>query len=358
VYCVVAWGSTRAQSMIENASQYYTSEFFTAMVESIHAQSMIENASEFVTAMFVTDFNLSFRENISSEQGWSDLRDGAGWSDLGDFATQAVDRLNEDRMVFQDLKLWQDERKAERIRLGLGRDVPGFFQDMDDLVLGRCLAEGGQARIYEAGEGYVAKVFDMQVFGLAEHLKQMPTGVLNAFKRDTREGSPLSLICGATLLKDGRFAVVMQRKWGDLRTLIKLRLSEKDFQGPPFTFEEVIMMMFGIAKDMMSLQSESPPILHRDLKAANVLVQCSHQSEITEITVCDMECNMMVNGTGFWRAPEILYELLKRPQDRTDPFSEKSDIYSYGMTCYDSYYTGRATVFTELCSSVCQICDH
>jgi hypothetical protein len=147
VYCVVAWGSTRAQSMIENASQYYTSEFFTAMVESIHAQSMIENASEFVTAMFVTDFNLSFRENISSEQGWSDLRDGAGWSDLGDFATQAVDRLNEDRMVFQDLKLWQDERKAERIRLGLGRDVPGFFQDMDDLVLGRCLAEGGQARI-------------------------------------------------------------------------------------------------------------------------------------------------------------------------------------------------------------------
>lgn len=322
-----AWGSTRAQSMIENARQNYTSELFTAMVESTRAQRMIENASEFFTATEESEFTVTEETHL---QGWSEIQDGA---------TQAVNRLNEDRMVFQDLKLRQDERKAERIRLGLGRDVPGFFQDMDDLVLGRLLAEGAQAYIYEAcyagGKGYVAKVFKMEGFSLEDLLKQMPTGVLNAFERDTREGSPLSLICGATLLKDGRFAVLMQRKWGDLRTLINLRLKGKAFDDPPFTFEEVIMMMFGIAKDMMSLQSESPPILHRDLKATNVLVQSSHESEITEITVCDMEFNLMVSGTGFWRAPEILIELLKRPSNRDIAFSEKSDIYSYGMTCYE-----------------------
>ena len=45
---------------------------------------------------------------------------------------------------------------------------------------------------------------------------------------------------------------------------------------------------------------------------------------------------MLVQGTGFWRAPEVLKELLKEERDRSvEIWTEKVDIYSFAMTCYE-----------------------
>jgi serine/threonine protein kinase len=49
--------------------------------------------------------------------------------------------------------------------------------------------------------------------------------------------------------------------------------------------------------------------------------------------VADFEISVGVCGTRFWRAPEILGDVKNR---RVNPqsFTEKSDVYSYAMTCY------------------------
>jgi serine/threonine protein kinase len=49
-------------------------------------------------------------------------------------------------------------------------------------------------------------------------------------------------------------------------------------------------------------------ILHRDLKASNVLVHSSPTETgfDSSITVAGSECSLAVAGTAFWRAPEIL----------------------------------------------------
>jgi serine/threonine protein kinase len=55
---------------------------------------------------------------------------------------------------------------------------------------------------------------------------------------------------------------------------------------------------------------------------------------------------MLVQGTGFWRAPEVLAELQKiQASDRNvEIWTEKVDVYSYAMTCYE-VLTGHVPFF-------------
>lgn len=134
---------------------------------------------------------------------------------------------------------------------------------------------------------------------------------------------------------------------GDLRTLIDDRMKQHNNQGPPFSIMFATRIMHEIALGMQHLHDHG--ILHRDLKAANVLVTNAFgefptevNTELMDIKVADFECSMLVKGTGFYRAPEILKQLRVqsrlRGQERIDfrlHFTEEADVYSYGMTCYE-----------------------
>jgi serine/threonine protein kinase len=101
--------------------------------------------------------------------------------------------------------------------------------------------------------------------------------------------------------------------------------------------------MHNIAQGMRGLHARG--VLHRDLKAANVLVEIYSgdlsdrkflETDFFDVVLADFESSMLVQGTGFWRAPEVLQELLKQPWDRNPQmWTEKVDVYSYAMTCYE-----------------------
>jgi serine/threonine protein kinase len=40
-----------------------------------------------------------------------------------------------------------------------------------------------------------------------------------------------------------------------------------------------------------------------------------------------------VTGTGFWRAPEVLEQVKRRVPSQELVFTEKADVYSFGMMC-------------------------
>ena len=263
------------------------------------------------------------------------------------------------------------EENLEFLRRLQSEDPVGeFFEDSTggEYVLGKKIAAGGQADIYEShefeygGEKFtlpvpvVMKVFKAGI-SLVDLREQWPLAllyILHPMHPHYREKAPAfcNSIYNGYLLGDGRFAFVMLRMWGDLRQLMDLRMRHNGNLRPPFMMADgnyleccILDIMLNIAWGMSELHGEGT--LHRDLKASNILIdcrgnKCSDYDPVTNLNhdlqcfVADFECSIGVVGTGYWRAPEIL-EAVKNRTWSTTPnlFTTKSDVYSYGMICYE-----------------------
>ncbi|KAG0569076.1 hypothetical protein KC19_6G063900 [Ceratodon purpureus] len=234
-----------------------------------------------------------------------------------------------------------------------------FFHDWgDSLKVRKKIAEGGQAEIFEAefqdedGMPSPCDKIVVKVFKSYHPLKDLERiWPLGMFKPQLYSLSTVSThfiheycchIYGATLLENGRFAFVLGRYWGDLRKLIDLKRRESAKYN--FRQEKVLQeIMLEMAKGMQKLHHHK--ILHRDLKASNVLVHLdgsdptqlqnfdlSHKGYTLD--VADFESSVAVVGTGFWRAPEVLIAL-KNKEFGPKTWTRKGDVYSYAMTCYE-----------------------
>lgn len=253
----------------------------------------------------------------------------------------------------------------------------GFFKQIGDRIeYGRKIGEGSQAEVYEVrmgNEKLALKVFK-DGSALRDLLKQWPHGI---FRSTTRLSMPNILCSGASsvvygkiytcpvnvgiLLLDGRFALPMVKCDGDLRQLIDFKMRENENLRPPFGDREALAIMVQIARGMQALHDDN--IVHRDLKASNVLFDATahrdgggaNEDENVAKIVCmvaDFECTIGVVGTGFWRAPEVLVAL-KFYTLTLDTFTKKTDVYSYGMTCYE-ILTGRVPFEGEHRSDACR----
>ncbi|KAG0599020.1 hypothetical protein M758_12G120800 [Ceratodon purpureus] len=320
--------------------------------------------SEFVTALgrelepattSTTAFVTALEERIErSKSHWSELTQPSQCISLEEEA--AIKHENEE--LFKTLKC-HPEWGEFFYYFGDHTKVLG---SMGLLELGEKFAEGAQAELFHArihwrhlhriewdkeyGTDWVVKVFRKGT--LVQHLQQQwPNGLfkMNAdIIERTKLGKPLGgrhycAVQCATLLEDGRFAFVMVKEDEDLRTLIDRKMLERGPDCGPFQKEVVEEIMYRVAQGVNQLHSLD--IVHRDLKASNVLVDPSPSGKYLWCFVADFESSVGVVGTGFWRAPEILQACRdKNVSARLKLFSKSADAYSYGMTCYE-ILTGR-----------------
>ncbi|KAG0554773.1 hypothetical protein KC19_12G117600 [Ceratodon purpureus] len=320
------------------------SEFLTALGRE-HDQATT-SAPVFVTAL---------EERIErSKSHWSELTQPSQCLSLEDEA--AIKLENEE--LFKTL-----ERHPEwgEFFYYFG-DHTKVLGSMGLLELGEKFAEGAQAELFhariqswdpeliewdqESGREWVVKVFRKGT--LMQHLQQQwPNGLFKMSAHiieHTRLGKPLrdrhycNVHC-ATLLEDGRFAFVMVKEEEDLRTVIDRKMLERGRDCGPFQKEVVEEIMYRVALGMDQLHILD--IVHRDLKASNVLVDPSPDGAYLYCFVADFESSVGVVGSGFWRAPEILQACRdKNVSKRPELFSKSADAYSYGMTYYE-VLTGR-----------------
>ncbi|KAG0603176.1 hypothetical protein M758_10G071900 [Ceratodon purpureus] len=236
----------------------------------------------------------------------------------------------------------------------------GIWKSMGELVVGEKFAEGGQAELFHAkvtwwdpknnegderyGREYVVKVFKKGTF-LRDLISQLPHGLLQKhveemenLKSPTPKEMPryLCQVHRGILLKNGQFAFLMQKDDFDLRSLIDRKMGlRSDGDCGPFSKEDGEVMMYDIALGVEWLHNRD--IIHRDLKASNVLVN-EHKIMWPKwwCFVADYECSIGVVGTGFFRAPEILQACKEKlTSQRPEVFSRAADVYAYGMTCYE-----------------------
>ncbi|KAG0601270.1 hypothetical protein M758_11G097700 [Ceratodon purpureus] len=323
------------------ATQYY----------SARIQSMIEHRAkcsddvEYEIASSKVHWSTVDRPAGRTSERRSAAQEGGGSSEDGSEGAEVIDERELDEDI---LKANREAIKEQRQHHAWGR----CFQEERDRLYerGEKIAEGGEAKIYagirtdllegEEGRDVVFKVFP-RGYHLQDLVKLWPEG---AFSSPYERGTKIEHVM--LLPNDGRIAMVMRQAWGDLRRLIDMKKQANGNQGPPFNTNEVFGKMWWIACEMMWLHKDD--VVHRDLKASNVLLygdggdfstRCINLERIDNDwmeKISDYECALGVMGTGFWRAPEVLLGM-RDGKKRCSPtlFTKKSDVYSYGMLCYE-----------------------
>lgn len=86
---------------------------------------------------------------------------------------------------------------------------------------------------------------------------------------------------------------------------------------------------------MNFLHTQPTPIIHRDLKSLNILVNCRWTAKISDFGLSRFKATdgsqaLMTSqcGTFQWMAPEVIGGQM---------YSEKADIYSYGINLWEIY---------------------
>jgi len=200
-----------------------------------------------------------------------------------------------------------------------------------ELKIMRQITKGGQAKIFLAKylktqQDVVVKTYRCGV-NPGELRRQMES-VMKACGHD----SGLCQMIGVSVDEKGRVSTVMELMAGDLRKL----LDHKDLH---LSYQDRMLILGVIASGMKKLHECG--IIHKDLKASNVLVGatpfgCTNQWTWSNVKIGDYESSdSVVEGSGFLRALEVLRAL----RDGTNvEYSTAVDVYGFGMLWYQALY--------------------
>jgi len=84
-----------------------------------------------------------------------------------------------------------------------------------------------------------------------------------------------------------------------------------------------------IAAGMVYLHSSTPPIVHRDLKSPNILLNADNKSLVADFGLSRVYSSRSMTvqvGTPFWMAPEVLL---------AQKYDTKVDVFSYGVILWE-----------------------
>ncbi|GLD94656.1 hypothetical protein PINS_up003280 [Pythium insidiosum] len=194
--------------------------------------------------------------------------------------------------------------------------------DFKDIALGRVLGEGAFGKVYEGklrGKSVAVKVLVCQ---------DLRSDILKEFQGEVEIMTMLRHpnICrllGVCMDPPNRALIVelMQRGslWGVLRTHRKT-----------LTLDMRARFIYDTAKGMSYLHHFDRPILHRDLKSPNLLVDKNYNIKLSDFGLARVKAHVQTMtgncGTVQWMAPEVL---------GNQKYTEKADVFSFGIVIWE-----------------------
>ncbi|KAK7377048.1 hypothetical protein VNO80_02468 [Phaseolus coccineus] len=193
----------------------------------------------------------------------------------------------------------------------------------EDLDIGERIGIGSYGEVYRADcngtEVAVKKFLDQDFSGDA----------LAQFKSEVeimlRLRHPNVVLFMGAITRPPQFSILTEfLPRGSLYRLLhrpNLRLDEK----------KRLRMALDVAKGMNYLHTSHPPIVHRDLKSPNLLVDRHWIVKVCDFGLSRMKHHTFLSskscaGTPEWMAPEVL---------RNEPANEKCDVYSFGVILWE-----------------------
>jgi len=160
-----------------------------------------------------------------------------------------------------------------------------------------------------------------------------------------RHKNILSLV-GVCIEDENRVCLFELMDWGSVRSLL-------DAKDPRFTWEARLKVAVGTARGLACLhESVDPPIVHRDMKSENILLDGQGEARISDFGLCTLahhearrrslrqKVTMTVGtikGTYGYLAPEV---------HSSGRVSTKSDVYAFGVFLLE-LLTGRKPIETS-----------
>lgn len=222
----------------------------------------------------------------------------------------------------------ETEREA-RVRTRLQQAAGSFRINESELKVGAKLGIGSFGVVHRA------KWNDTDVAFKTMHADEMNDDTVNAFAEEIRMMRALRhpnivLFIGA-VIQPNRMGIVSElMKRGNLEQLLHGTGGQSDTLCQNGLLRR--QMAADCARGMLYLHSLSPPVVHHDLKPANLLVDANWTLKVSDFGMSELKnytygsnCKAP-GGTPEWMAPEAL---------RGDDVSEKSDVYSFGVILWE-----------------------
>ncbi|RLN54950.1 hypothetical protein BBP00_00008709 [Phytophthora kernoviae] len=131
-------------------------------------------------------------------------------------------------------------------------------------------------------------------------------------------------------------AVTEYMEGGDLRSTLE-RFEQVEHRAHGFD-DDKLKIALHIVEGLTYLHALNPPVLHRDLKSKNILLNKHLDAKLTDFGVSRESADVTMTagvGTSLWMAPEVMIG---------DRYNEKADMFSFGVVlgeldCQDLPYS-------------------
>nr|GEV10680.1 dual specificity protein kinase splA-like [Tanacetum cinerariifolium] len=193
----------------------------------------------------------------------------------------------------------------------------------EDLIIGEQIGQGSCGTVYHAlwyGSDVAIKVFSRQEYS---------DDVILSFRQEVslmkRLRHPNILLFMGAVTSPQRLCIVTEfLPRGSLFRLLQRNTTKLDWR-------RRVHMAMDIARGMNYLHHCHPPIIHRDLKSSNLLVDKNWNVKVGDFGLSRIKHETYLTtktgkGTPQWMAPEVL---------RNEQADEKSDIYSFGVVLWE-----------------------
>jgi serine/threonine protein kinase len=204
----------------------------------------------------------------------------------------------------------------------LKKTTAEFGIKYDELKFGKMLGKGSQGEVFKAtwrGSTVAVKRVDT---------RKVPPEIIDEFTQEAvimrRLRHPcLTLFMGVSLEHPHLCIVTEVVARGSLFDIIH-------DEHAALTWNKCLGIALDVARGMTYLHSFRPPILHRDLKSLNILVDENWRGKVADfgMTRFQEDGTMTQCGSPLWMAPEMI---------RNDAYGEAADVFSFAICLWEMY---------------------
>jgi serine/threonine protein kinase len=126
---------------------------------------------------------------------------------------------------------------------------------------------------------------------------------------------------------DPPFIVTEHLEGGDLHDIIERYEGARVQKNTAVPMNEVLRLAIGISRGMSWLHKSIPPIIHKDLKPKNIMLDSHGNPKIIDFGLSEEQQtkeieNRKISGSASWMSPEML---------KGDNYTEKIDVFAFGI---------------------------